>query len=174
MTSPSFGRGSVLVPITLLSSLSTGQTSFTGPANNSGLWQFKKQKVIAKPKSMAAEELVRWTLNLRREGWIYDLRQTPILLPHDFNVILDWATVADGWTTMNLDEHRRTPTNTEEHRNPSGRSEVKRKKTYWGWGSSGEAPHFSGAFRVMQRPELRSETKVDGGGVRAGCEGNMP
>lgn len=27
---------------------------------------------------------------------------------------------------------------------------------------------FSGPFRVMQRPELRSETKVDGGGVRAG------
>ena len=30
------------------------------------------------------------------------------------------------------------------------------------------APRFSGPFRVMQRPELRSETKVDGGGVRVG------
>ena len=30
------------------------------------------------------------------------------------------------------------------------------------------APRFSGLIRVMQWPELRSRTKVDGGGVRVG------
>ena len=32
---------------------------------------------------------------------------------------------------------------------------------------SGGAPRRSGPFRVMQRPESRQETKVDGGGARA-------
>ena len=34
--------------------------------------------------------------------------------------------------------------------------------------NSGGAPRCFGSFRVMQRPELRSETKVNGDGVRAG------
>ena len=35
------------------------------------------------------------------------------------------------------------------------------------WLNNGGAPHYSGPFRLMQRPELRQLTKADGGGARA-------
>ena len=55
---------------------------------------------------------------------------------------------------------RRTPTNTDEHWNPNDRSMAEERKAYWCSWNSGEASWFSGAFRVMQRPELRSRTKT--------------
>ena len=33
--------------------------------------------------------------------------------------------------------------------------------------NSGGAPRCSGSFRVMQRPELKQWTKIDGGGAQA-------